>query len=50
VAAPLKNKTLPTNFRIFHYNKGRAFMHTVGPHAATPFLKTLSLFFSYINS
>jgi hypothetical protein len=50
VTPPLKDKTLPTNFRLFHYKKGWVLLCTAGPHAATLPLQTLSLFHFYISS
>jgi hypothetical protein len=50
VAATFKDKTLPTNFRLFHYKKGWVLLHTTGPHVAMPLLQTLSLFHSFISS
>jgi hypothetical protein len=50
VAAPFKDKTLLTNFRLFHYKKGWVLLHTTGCHMATPPLQTLSLFHSCRSS
>jgi hypothetical protein len=50
VAAPFKDKTLPTNFRLFHYSKGWVLLHTARPLTATPLLQILSLFHSCISS
>jgi hypothetical protein len=50
VAASLKDKMLPNNFRLFHYSKGWVLLSTVGPHVAVPLLQTLSLFHSCISS
>jgi hypothetical protein len=50
VAAPFKDKKLPTNFRLFHYKKGWVLLCTTGPHVAMSLLQTLSFFHSYISS
>jgi hypothetical protein len=50
IAAPFKENTLPTNFRLFHYKKGWVLFSTTGPHMAMPLPQTLSLFLSYISS
>jgi hypothetical protein len=50
VAASLKDKTLSTNFRLFHYNKGCILLCTTEPHETMPLLRILSLFHSYISS